>query len=75
MIYASPEMEHSAALNAAAAICAAMRTAPKTKGVDVIRTCVVTGKDKERLAVRMRGTVRSVRLCVFQARCGRRGRR
>lgn len=54
MIYTSPEMEHSAALNAAAAICAAMRTAPKTKGVDVIRTCVVTGQDKERLAIRMR---------------------
>lgn len=54
MIYTSHELEHSAALNAAAAICAAVRTAPKTKGVDVIRTCVVTGQDKDRLATRMR---------------------
>ena len=32
MKYTSDEMEHSAVLNAAAAVCAAMRTAPKTKG-------------------------------------------
>ena len=54
MKYTSDEMERSAVLNAAAAVCAAMRTAPKTKGADVIRTCVLTGEEKDRLAGKMR---------------------
>lgn len=54
MKYTSDEMERSAVLSAAAAVCAAMRTAPKTKGADVIRTCVLTGEEKDRLAGKMR---------------------
>lgn len=45
--------ERQAALQTAAQMCAAARTAPKTKGMDYIRTCVVTDEDKEALAVEL----------------------
>jgi len=40
-------------LRAADAMCVAARTAPKAKGVDVIKTCVISGDDLEKLAVEM----------------------
>ena len=50
MIYTQQEMECQAALHAAAQICAAARTAPKTRGVDRIHTLVLTQSDKDALA-------------------------
>ena len=35
-------------------MCAAARTAPKTKGEDQLETCVLTGTEKDRLAAHMR---------------------
>ena len=54
MKYGSDDMEMRAALNAAAQICAAARTAPKARGVDVIRTLVLTDADKAALTAEMR---------------------
>ena len=53
MIYTSEEMEKNAALEAAARMMAAARTAPKTRGMDGLMTCCVTGEDKDRLAETM----------------------
>ena len=53
MFISARELEEKAALDAAARIVAAVRTAPKTKGVDIIRTCVLTDEHKERLARKM----------------------
>ena len=54
MLYTAEEMENRAILEAAARICAAARTAPKTRGMDGLVTCVLTGEDKDRLAAQMR---------------------
>lgn len=54
MIIDSRTAEQQAVLNAAYAACAALRTAPKTRGQDFIRTAVVTGEDKDALAAEMR---------------------
>lgn len=53
MLYKSGEMEEKAALQTAARMCAAARTAPKGIGVDTIHTLVLTGEDKEKLARKM----------------------
>lgn len=53
MRYESQLMEENAIMQTAAAMCAAARTAPKTKGRDFIVTCVVTGEEKEALANKM----------------------
>ncbi|MBR4868926.1 MAG: hypothetical protein IKU10_07200 [Clostridia bacterium] len=53
MIYNSKQMEESALLATAAAMCAAARTAPKGKGVDTIETLVLTGEEKDALADKM----------------------
>lgn len=53
MIYRSEQAEQEAVLMTAARMCAAARTAPKTHGVDKIRTMVVTGEEKEALAAKM----------------------
>ena len=50
MIYSSKDMESRAVLDTAAKICAAARTAPKTRGMDGLVTCVLTGEDKSQLA-------------------------
>ena len=50
MIYSSEDMQTRAVLDTAARMCAAARTAPKTRGMDGLVTCVVTGEDKDRLA-------------------------
>ena len=53
MLYISQEMETRAALEAAAKICAAARTAPKAKGVDRIHTLTLTGAEKDAVADEM----------------------
>lgn len=53
MIYKEKQMEEQAVLQTAARMCAAARTAPKTKGIDDIQTMVLTGEDKDRLADEM----------------------
>ena len=53
MRYTSEDMEMRAALDAAARICAAARTAPKAKGVDRIHTLTLTGADKDAVADEM----------------------
>lgn len=56
MLYSSQEMEQSALLDVAQAMCTAARTAPKTKGVDKIVTMVITGDDRLTLADKMEET-------------------
>lgn len=53
MICDSREMEMHAAIDAAARICAAARTAPKACGIDRIATMVLTDADKDALAAEM----------------------
>ena len=53
MIYNSEDMEMRAALEAAARVCAAARTAPKACGVDRIHTLTLTGADKDAVAAEM----------------------
>ncbi len=54
MIYNATELEQTAVVNGMAAMCAAARTAPKTKGQDFIYTLVLTGEEKLQLANKMR---------------------
>lgn len=53
MIYDSAAAEEAAVLNAAYALCAAARTAPKTRGIDHLHTLILTGEDIFRLAAEM----------------------
>lgn len=53
MYYDSTAMEEEAVLQAAQRMCAAARTAPKTRGVDFVKTCVLTEEDKNALADEM----------------------
>ncbi len=53
MRYDSTDLETQAALQTAAKMCAAARTAPKAHGKDTLRTLVLTGEEKERLARKM----------------------
>lgn len=53
MMILSQQAEEAAALAAAQAMCAAARTAPKTKGQDFLETCIATGEEKEKLARKM----------------------
>ena len=53
MLISSKEAEQAAVLSTAEAMCAAARTAPKAKGVDLVETAILTGEDKERLADEM----------------------
>ena len=53
MVHHSKELEQQFALQTAAAMCTAARTAPKGHGKDTIHTLVLTGEDKERLAEKM----------------------
>jgi uncharacterized ferredoxin-like protein len=50
----SKTAEENAVLNAAYAVCAAARTAPKACGVDFMKSAVLTGEDKDRLTEAMR---------------------
>lgn len=53
MHYTSAQMEERAIMETAAGMCAAARTAPKTRGVDNILTLVLTGQEKDALADKM----------------------
>ncbi len=53
MIYLSNQAEADGILNVAKAMCVSARTAPKTKGIDYIKTAILTGEDKEKLADKM----------------------
>lgn len=53
MIYSSEAMENAAVLDAAQLMCAAARTAPKTRGIDNVKTVVITGEDLLALADKM----------------------
>ena len=54
MIIDSKKAEEQAVLNLANGVCAAMRTAPKTRGVDHLESAIITGEDKKKLADEMR---------------------
>ena len=54
MIIDSKKAEEQAVLNLANGICAAMRTAPKTRGVDHLETAILTGEDIKKLSDEMR---------------------
>ena len=54
MIIGSKKAEEQAVLNLAYGVCAAIRTAPKTRGIDHLETAILTGEDKEKLAAEMR---------------------
>lgn len=53
MIQHSKEAEEAAVIQVARKMCAAARTAPKTKGEDYLAACILTGKEKEELANQM----------------------
>ena len=53
MIKDSKAMEKAAVMQAAERICAAARTAPKTRGIDHLKTCVLFDSDIEMLAIEM----------------------
>lgn len=65
MIYSSKDMESRAVLDAAARVCAAARTAPKTRGMDGLVTCVLTGADKDALAAHMRKLADTLNYAFF----------
>ena len=54
MIIDSKKAEEQAVLNLAYGICAAMRTAPKTRGIDHLETAMLRGEDKKKLSEEMR---------------------
>lgn len=66
MLYSSNELEQRAILDAAARICAAARTAPKTKGMDGLVTCVLTDAEKAQLAEKMRQLADELSLAFFR---------
>lgn len=53
MMYDSLTMETESVMETARLMCAAARTAPKTRGLDYTETCVLTGEEKEALADEM----------------------
>ena len=53
MIIESRQAEHEAALDIAKAMCVAARTAPKTRGIDNIVTCILTDDDIKKLSEKM----------------------
>lgn len=54
MMITSEAAEEQAVLEAAYALCAAARTAPKACGIDHLDTAILTGEDKTRLTDEMR---------------------
>ena len=54
MISYDHEMKEDALLNSANLICIAARTAPKGKGRDLLKTVLVTGEEKLKIADKMR---------------------
>lgn len=54
MIINSYDAEKAAALDVAQLMCSAARTAPKTRGIDNIVTCIITDDDIEKLSNKMK---------------------
>ena len=54
MRVSSGAAEEKAIMNAAYALCAAIRTAPKACGIDNLETVIITGEEKDALAAEMR---------------------
>ena len=54
MYITSQTAQEQAVLNAASALCAAIRTAPKACGIDHLDTAIITGDDKDKLTAEMR---------------------
>ena len=54
MIVDSKKAEEQAIMNLAYTICAAIRTAPKGRGIDHLETVILTGEDKQKVADEMR---------------------
>ena len=57
-------------LRTAEAMCAAARTAPKTKGIDYLDACVVTGEEKEALAQEMERLAEPLGYAFFKRDAG-----
>lgn len=53
MIIDAKKAEMDAVIQVANQMCAAARTAPKTKGDDFLHTCILVGDDVEKLAAKM----------------------
>ena len=53
MMYSGEQMEEKAIIKTACRMCAAARTAPKTRGIDNIVTLVLSGVEKDALADKM----------------------
>ena len=53
MLYESEYLEEQAILETTAKMCAAARTAPKAHGKDTLHAYVLTGDEKEKLALKM----------------------
>ena len=70
MIYNSTTLENAALLSAAESMCAAARTAPKTKGVDRIVTLALTGDDKDALADKMESLADELGMAFFKRDAG-----
>ncbi|MCL1912593.1 MAG: DUF2148 domain-containing protein [Eubacteriaceae bacterium] len=56
----SKEAEKQAIANAAFAMCAAIRTAPKARGIDNLDSAVLFGDDKSRISSHMRSIAQSL---------------
>ena len=54
MFIDSKKAEETAILNLAYSVCAAVRTAPKARGEDLLDAAILTGEDKDRLTAEMR---------------------
>ncbi|MEF9918037.1 MAG: DUF2148 domain-containing protein [Eubacterium sp.] len=65
MIYHSKEVEESGILTIAQNMCVAARTAPKTRGIDFLDTCIITGDEKELLAVKMENLADTLEMAFF----------
>ncbi|MEZ4599327.1 MAG: DUF2148 domain-containing protein [Syntrophotaleaceae bacterium] len=70
MLKHEPEKTTDFLFHAAEQICAAARTAPKARGKDLLVTAVVTGKEKELLAARMREISRRDGVAFFERDAG-----
>ena len=54
MIINSQKAEEQAVLNLTYKVCAAIRTAPKTRGIDNLETAILVDEDKKKLSAEMR---------------------
>lgn len=66
MLIDSHSAEYTAVLVLAQQMCAAARTAPKARGLDYIKACVVTDEDKEYLADEMEALAKPLNYPFFE---------